>query len=252
MDLKRFWVLFFMMASVMVAAISDQELFLQANELYKQQEYQKALDGYLGIQEQTSDVLYNIGNCYFKLKRYGKALLLWRKAEMRWSFFNRAELVGNINLAQKKLYQMHNSGKNMPQNKKSYAAIKHHVLIYMRTIPLFFFQLLFLVMLALSTLFAYAGARVRKKNKKIVVLLCVAVLSTGSLLAVKYGLMSRDYGIATAERVVIRSGPDEGYKQIGILNEGQEAFITRESGSYFKIKNNSQQGWVDSAAFEKI
>jgi tetratricopeptide (TPR) repeat protein len=54
------------------------ELFEQANELYKQEKYQEALEKYQTITSAdyaSAELYYNIGNTYFKLNKIPHAIL---------------------------------------------------------------------------------------------------------------------------------------------------------------------------------
>lgn len=57
-----------------------QELFLQANQICKTGDYQKALDIYDHIESKGEAVWYNIGNCYFYQKDYVRAIWAWMQA----------------------------------------------------------------------------------------------------------------------------------------------------------------------------
>ncbi len=56
---------------------SPKELYLKAEKLYSQEEYEKALDVFEEFVEKQPDLYearINIGNCYIKLKQYDKAI----------------------------------------------------------------------------------------------------------------------------------------------------------------------------------
>lgn len=58
-------------------------LFTQANQLYEQQEFEKARDLYLqltGDGDFAEEVFYNLGNCYFRLGKAGRSVLWYRRA----------------------------------------------------------------------------------------------------------------------------------------------------------------------------
>lgn len=60
-----------------------KRFFHQGNEAYASGDYQKALEWYHQIEAmglESSELYYNIGNCYFKLNELGKAILYYEKA----------------------------------------------------------------------------------------------------------------------------------------------------------------------------
>src|SRR3972149_12130830 len=81
-----------------------QETFLQANKAYKEGKFQDALVLYKKIPVKESGLYYNMGNAFYKLGQYGKALLYWRRAERLWGIGDKSELVYNIALLKKQVF----------------------------------------------------------------------------------------------------------------------------------------------------
>src|SRR5579862_4199744 len=132
-------------------ATHQEDLFVQANELYKQGKFAQAQELYEKIPEKSSRVYYNLGNCFYKQNKYGYALANWRKAEHDWGFFNRSELLRNIMLV-KKLSGAHPEGsKDMSALSELNPAQKFMLTIkvfsasivsFIRATPLLFLQIL--------------------------------------------------------------------------------------------------------------
>lgn len=59
-----------------------REQFAEANRHYEAKEYEKARDLYRGIADKalSSEVQFNLGNCYFRLGQTGRACLAYRRA----------------------------------------------------------------------------------------------------------------------------------------------------------------------------
>ncbi len=238
-----------------VCAASDQELFLEANELYKQEKFEEACRRYQEIKNPSVAVWYNIGNCNFKLDKLGKALACWRRAELEWGLFNRSELLNNIDCAKKKLYERRNAA--LPEHKRRpreelgwYKQLRMSAGSLIRCTPLILLQLMVLAL----WMFLFISLRtfLRKKKHAMIVVLFGSLLLLASLLAIKYGLVSRQYGLVVTPAAAMYSGHSDSYKKIGELVEGQEGFIVREEGSFYKIRFGDRLGWVDSSSFEKI
>lgn len=91
------------------SAISAQNkdltsLFIDGNEAFKNENYQEALKNYNEIAlsgNQSFQLYYNIGNCYYKLNDYTKAILFYEKAKK----FNPSDpdLLMNLKLANTKI-----------------------------------------------------------------------------------------------------------------------------------------------------
>ena len=61
-------------------AITDQELFLQANRAYRDGDYQKALVLYERLEHKTPTVWYNIGNASYYQEQMLEALVAYKRA----------------------------------------------------------------------------------------------------------------------------------------------------------------------------
>ena len=79
---KLFFILFIVSQSVL--SQSADELFVKANELYKQEKFQEAIKLYSQIEEElgliSSELYYNLGNCYYKLNKIAPSIYNYEKA----------------------------------------------------------------------------------------------------------------------------------------------------------------------------
>lgn len=240
------------LGSKSVAIPNYQEQFLKANNLYKEQKFQKAYDLYQDIKNKSPQVNYNLGNCAYRLNKFGYALLYWRRAERDWGIFNREELLENISLVKNKLDQKAGAEKKGPFPKLVGAInfIMDIILSFVRSVSLLWLQLLFLLMWCV--LFMYMRSSFRHKQKVLTMCLVVLTVFLGTLLALKYNMSFRSYGVVVAEKTELLTGPDDSYQVLGFLPEGKEGIIKKESGEYYKVKIGGQIGWVTRKSFEKI
>jgi tetratricopeptide (TPR) repeat protein len=64
-------------------AQTPEALFTEANTFYKVEDYNRALGVYLTIEEKglvSSDLYFNLGNCYYKLNKVAPAIYYYEKA----------------------------------------------------------------------------------------------------------------------------------------------------------------------------
>lgn len=227
------------------AAVGDEKIFDQATALYKQGQFEQALEMYSKIVDQDRSVAFNQGNCAFKLGRHGQALLFWRRAERDWGLWNRQELNDNIALVKRAgaLAPKHADQSPLRALQESAKAIKNSYLSFVRATPLLFFQLLFLFLWLIS----FVVLKWFKRSRRGVVTFFVAVVyaSVAMLLVSKYSMAYSTYGVVTAKQVSLYSGPGESYQALGTLCEAQEVVIQRESDGYYKIKATPLFGWVN-------
>jgi len=231
-------------------ATSQEDLFVQANEFYKQNKFAQAQELYEKIPDKSSRVYYNLGNCFYKQNKYGHALLNWRKAEHDWGLFNRSELLRNIALV-RKVSGAHQEGSKdkgvlAEQNpvQKLVLGVKDltaSMVSLIRSTPLLFLQIIFLVMW--FAMFALLRFLYRNKYRITIIGLFVVLVISGSVLAMKYGLNSRHYGVVLNQASLL-SGPGPAYQILGSLEQAEEVSVQKQSGDYCKIHVNSQIGWV--------
>jgi len=238
---------------------SQEDLFAQANELYKKNNYTQAQDLYEKIADKNSRVYYNLGNCFYKQQKYGQALLNWRKAEHDWGIFNRSELLQNIALVKKTGAHPAVSGQTgaRPEGSKDRSAqtesnpvqklvvsIKNltaSILSFIRSVPLLFLQIIFLGIW--FVLFGLLRFLYHNKQRILITILFLLLITTGSVLALKYGLNSRSYAIVLTNTSLL-SGPGDAYQVLGSITETEEVIIQKKSGDYCKINIDGKIGWV--------
>lgn len=235
-----------------LSAQSQQELFLQANELYKKQDFKEAYDKYSHLEEKNSVVEFNLGNCAFKLGRKGEALLHWRRAENDWGFFHRYELIDNIVLVRNEL-GLDRAEKIVGGPSQRFFHVCNEVgnvySSFVRSIPLLFLQLIFLGIWAFLLL--YSRYLYRKHHQFIMVVLFFLLAGAGGMLATKYGGRHQQQGVVTSEGRLY-SGPGENYQFLASALEGQEGTIKRETDDYFKVKIGAVTGWLHKKHLGKI
>jgi tetratricopeptide (TPR) repeat protein len=237
--------------SCSLSALSPEEsssIFSEANKFYKDGSFEKALELYEKIPNKSAYVNYNIGNCYFKIKKYGYALLHWRRAEDSWGIFNREELLDNITMLNEKVFGTQNAQKNPII--KALSKIRYFGLSVIKSIPVIILQLILLILWIF--LFIYIRFLYRKKKKFIIITLFALIALFGILLVVRYSIHCQNKGIVINTQALLRSGPGNTFQVITPLSEAEEVVIRLESDDYYKVKRLDQIGWVQKSNIEKI
>jgi len=240
-------ILFCLLCPFLNAENDLQQVFLDANRLYKEGEFEKAYKLYEKIPEKNAIVNYNLGNCAYKLEKYGYALLYWRRAERGFGIFDRGELLDNIFLLKRKLGR-----RSEPQSKliRYYSRLKNYTLSLLRSAPLFVVQILFLILWLF--LFLYLRFLYKRKRKILIVILFLLIAILGALLVLRYRLEFRRYGVIVKKKVTLLSGPGRNFQELGGLPEASEVWIQKSSDGFYKIKFNKQIGWVNQRDIERI
>lgn len=80
--MKKILFLLLLVAQVFYAQ-DEQKIFNSANEMYKQQNYEKAIEFYKTLESNnlvSSELFYNLGNAHYKLNQVGPAIFYYEKA----------------------------------------------------------------------------------------------------------------------------------------------------------------------------
>ncbi len=240
------------LAHPVVSSIPPQELYLQAHELYKAGKFDKAYENYQQIPNKSAYVNYNLGNCAYKLGKYGYALLYWKRAEAHWGVFNRSELLHNIELVKKRLAELSQNNEDQPRSSIGIWAekCKSAVISLMQSIPLLYLQLIFLFVWI--SLFVIRRCPVERSLKYATIPLVFVVGTLCSMLAMKYGFRFMKHGIVVASQATVRSGPGETFQVLMNVREGDEGTIKAMASDYYKVAFNGKIGWISKQVFEKI
>jgi len=81
--MRKFATIILLFVSFVSNSQSANELFKEGNTFYKVEDYNRAMGVYLAIEEkglESSDLYYNLGNCYYKLNKVAPAIYYYEKA----------------------------------------------------------------------------------------------------------------------------------------------------------------------------
>ena len=76
-------IIFSILCGLSAMAVKAESLIEQADSAYMNDDFAKAADLYLEAESQegsSSDLYYNIGNCYYRQNKLGKAILYYERA----------------------------------------------------------------------------------------------------------------------------------------------------------------------------
>jgi tetratricopeptide (TPR) repeat protein len=215
--------------------------FAAANRSYKEGKYSAALELYLNVNKQVSDwqVLFNIGNCYYKMERYLSAKVYYLKARK----FRPLDAALARNIAMTNLHF------------RDVVALPEPDFIT-RTIQLLegklslnglSILLLLAVLLLNACLFLLLT---RGKNKKILYTLAFSLLlaiGLGAYHASRTAALGRsDSAVIWEEDSQLRSGPGEDNTVLFKVNPGLEVRIIDRSGEWVQVTASEHiAGWIE-------
>jgi tetratricopeptide (TPR) repeat protein len=247
-----FIILLFAFISGTFAAQDVNELFKKANRSYMKEHFKDAALKYQDIIQEgfvSSNVYYNLGNCYFRMKDYGKAILFFERAKRLDPSNESINL--NLKIANLKIVD---KIKPLPEFfifsiiKKLAIGQSADTYSYIG-VSFIWIGLLLVVALFMNNKIsikklAFAGA-----------IVCLIMVVSSFYLAHesnKY-LKKTNEGIVLAPSVYVKSSPDTESLDAFILHEGTKFTILDNLSSWTKIKiANGNIGWIDKSVFQKI
>jgi len=209
------------------AALNDQELFLQANNLYKKMEYQQARQQYNHMADKGYAVWVNLGNCAYHLGEYPQAYACWLRAQNDAPFSIQSTIEKNCHM----LTQEHDE-------KLVSQSLCHQIAV--RTYPLLV-QLCAALFWILFWWFIVSGRW--KKQVLIFGIIGMLALACGILTLICYEINSNKYAVTSA-KVMVYSGPNEQYHAIGEVNQMCKVCLQEAHENWYKIRFGSTVGWI--------
>lgn len=226
---------------VQLYAGNDEELFLSGNKLYEQGQYDKALASYDAITKKGRAVLYNMGNCYYHTGNCAQANVYWGRAEHGAS----GQEVKQIAQCRQHILQK--------CNKPHKASLIEQLHYYVRTmvpyVPLFFMQIIFLLLWCLLVCFIYHKGR---SHKLITVLLFMCVLMLSTILFVRVKKQCTPWGVIIKEKTAMFVGPNDAFHVKGSLGIPDYVEIQEEHEGWYKVRYCDTIGWIKAESVQRI
>jgi tetratricopeptide (TPR) repeat protein len=199
-----------------------QELFLTANQLYKEEDYQKAYETYKAIALKSSAIWYNMGNCAFHMQDYARALVYWLLAVPQSS-------AQQINAIQYNIEQLRTHG------------ITYQFPFVMNMIK-YGSLLLFQLILLISWLVLIIGWWYRRYKMMILISSIMGV----ALMGIYAHVESRKEQAVVKEKkgIVLYSGPDSAFAQVATVPYATVAPIENRTSSWICLRTAQGTGWT--------
>ena len=243
-------IIIFLFFSSNILAQDAKFIFEQASLSYEQKDYAQALIHYNKIQDlglYSSDLYYNIGNCYYKLKQNAEAVLYYEKAlKLKPSD---EDALFNLKLVQ---LQLVDKLAEVPQvfYQKWADSIKNKLTIdqwaKFGLIFLFLFCSLFIIFLFIKT---YS-----LKKKFFTVSMFSLFLAIFSLSLAYYSNKTlKVEAVLMQANAYIKSAPSNQSEDLFILHEGTKVQVIEVFNDWTKIKlSDGMIGWLENQDIEQI
>lgn len=229
-----------------------RRIFEKAGELYQEKEYNSAAAEYQKIVDsgyKSAEVLFNLGNCRYKLQDYPAAILNYERAKKLSPGDDEIEF--NIKLAN---LQIVDKIKPVPE------------VFYVRWYKSLTgaasssgWGRLTLILLWTGLLFAAGFVFLRDSRYKRICFFAGVVVMILSLFSaiigfdVKKNELERNEAIVMTESVFVKSSPDTDSKNLFMLHSGTKVKIEDKIDDWYKIEiADGNDGWMKADEVEKI
>ncbi len=241
------------LASLAAFAQTDAaKKFQEANDLYREGEYKKAVAHYQEILQsgyESADLYYNIGNAYFKLEKIPDAILFYERAKRLEP--DDEDVDFNLKLANLRIID-----KIKPVPKlflvEWYETLYNKLSSdsWARVLTIFSF----LAFLSLAGYLLVFSPRAKKGLFFSFLTFLIVAIASLIFAVERYNYeTARDEAIIFSPSVYVKSSPDEDGSDLFILHEGTKAKILDEVGKWRKIKlADGNVGWLPAKAIEVI
>ncbi|HDP98667.1 MAG TPA: tetratricopeptide repeat protein [bacterium] len=232
-----------------VIADHNQYLFNQASERYQQDKYDEAIAVYQEILNngyESWQLYYNLGNCYYRIGKLGKALVNYERA-YRLNPKNE-DVEFNLRLANTRTVD------NIvtPPLYKTIQQIKYFIDI--KSLAWIVLSLYFVVVLLIIVKILWRNIRAQKWLMGFVIPLAIVFVLFAALLTVRiHEQKTVEYAILLAQKVEVLGAPTDEGTVLFILHEGVKFRVEDISGQWAKIRlADGNVGWIKQDVFEII
>ena len=227
-------------------SLGNESLFQRGNDEYKLGNYTKALDFYLQIEDarlESASLYFNMGNCYFKLEKVGRAIQYYEKAKKISPLDEDTE--GNLELLKGQILDKI----ELPDQLfifDLYNQIKYSFSLNQFLLNVFFSFVIILIGLLIRRFFNYGLGNIFST------LGILSILFFGLFTFSRLADLNDEHGIVIVEKTTAYTNPTDDNEAF-ILHEGASLTIIRESQSMFEIELlDGKTGWIISHEIGKI
>ena len=224
--------------------------FEQANTFYEKEKYDSAVTYYQKIIDagiKNSDVYYNLGNAYYRLRKLGLAILHYEKA--RTLAPTDREVIANLRFARLNIVD------RVPEPERTFA---ENLLWNLHSMLPLHIQMWILFVLLLCVSIAFAIGLFASRNIRLWLIylssLCIliSIIFSFSIGKKIYDAEKKKFAIVLEKTVDAKNQP-EGSKVLFTAHEGTKFQIrkTRENWSFVSLPNGVS-GWVENSSLGHI
>ena len=229
-----------------------QSGFERGNVLYQKGQYEQAIQAYesvLDSHQQSAELYFNLGNCYYKLNKVAPAIYNYEKALVLAP--EDADITNNLKFAQKLTID---EVKDVP--KVGFAKLLRDFT------GIYHFNTWALISVVFGLLFLgffigyYFSPSTRSKRIfffGMFVWIVSLLVSLGAAIFEKNHFVNERPAIVFAEVTEVKSEPQKASPATFTLHEGTKVFVLETLGKWKKIQlTDGTEGWIESPAIREV
>ncbi|NIJ43828.1 tetratricopeptide (TPR) repeat protein [Wenyingzhuangia heitensis] len=242
--MKNFIIGIFAMFISFVSAQESQNVFKEANNYYRAEDYTKAIKSYKAILEQgleSSEVYFNLGNAYYKTNKMAEAIYSFEKAlvlnpsnqdaKTNLAYANRS-IIDSIKTIPKSTLDKFNDNVLALLSYNTWAKIAVASSLLAGLVWMFFF---FSTQPGVKKMFFTLGV--------IISITCFIGLGVASQQYIK--TKNTVYAIVFSDEVSVKNAPRNSALEIFSLHQGTKLKVLDKVGNWHKVKiADGQVGWI--------
>ena len=235
-----------------VHAQQINELVDDANELYRNQQYQSALNIYDSINSygyESALLYYNIGNVYYKLNEIPKAILYYEKA---LKLDPKNEKV-NQNLSRARLLTID----RIEEIPEFFLLNSYREFVFAFNSNVWaILSIIFFVSCLVAFLIFFLSSRtgMRRIGFYAGVILLIFSISTLLFANKSYKMFtSHDSAVVIQPTVTLQGSPNENSSELYIIHEGTKVYLLDSIDDWLEVRlSDGKKGWLKSETIELI
>ena len=247
---KYIFLLFFI--SNFAFAQNAERMFIDANDFYKKEQYQKALKLYKQIDSlgvHSSELYHNLGNTYYKLNKVGPSIYYYEKALLlnpqnedvqNNLVFARRLSLDNIEELPKTVFQKFNSNYLQKLSYNQWAMV---VVGFSFLVSLFFL------------IYYFSSSSSTKRLFFIMSLIATILLVVSTVITFNQFSFAKNNKVAIvfAEETEIRNAPTFNSENVFTLHEGTKVVVLDTIDEWKKIKiADGKIGWIIAEEIKEL
>lgn len=229
-----------------------QSGFEKGNALYQKGQYEQAIQAYesvLDSRQQSADLYFNLGNCYYKLNKVAPSIYNYEKALVLAP--EDVDITNNLKFAQKLTID---EVKEVP--KVGFAKLLHDFTGMYHYNTWAWISIVFGLMFLgffIGYYFSLAAVLKRIFFFGMFVWVLFLLVSLGAAIFEKNHFVTDRPAIVFAEVTEVKSEPQKASPATFILHEGTKVFVKEILGKWKKIEfTDGTEGWIESQAIREV